>query len=317
LVARPGLPSAHLTAYRAGAAVAGALPGEVARSLAEGLGGMAGRLSAVDSLARWPGVEPLVRRRAVVVARLRRVLSCVEGRVPDERRLGRMVDASFASYGRYWAESLRLPSLTADEVEAGMSTQGFEHLDAAIAAGRGTILALPHLGGWDWGGRFLVGTDRPVSVVVEALRHPDVFAWFVEFRRRLGMEVIPIGPQAGTASLRALRANRVLCLLSDRVVADTPGVETQFFGVPTRLPAGPVTLALRTGAVLLPAAVYFGPRAAEHLAVVRAPLELRRSGRGGLRADVAAGTQALAGELEALIAREPTQWHLMQPDSRA
>jgi KDO2-lipid IV(A) lauroyltransferase len=297
--------------------VASVLPAGVGRAVAEGFGRTVGQLSGLEPLAGWPGLEPLARRRAVVAARLGRVLTYVEGRVPDDRRVRRMVDASFASYARYWAESLRLPSLTATQVERGMSSCGFEHLDAAITAGRGTILALPHLGGWDWGGRFLVGTGRPVSVVVEALRHPDVFAWFVEFRRRLGMEVIAVGPGAGTASLRALAANRVLCLLCDRVVGQTPGVEVDFFGVPTHLPAGAVTLALRTGASLLPAAVYFGSGASDHLALVRPPLVLERSGRGGLRTDVAVGTQALAGELEGLIARKPTQWHLMQPDSRA
>ncbi len=225
--------------------------------------------------------------------------------------LSEQVDAAFASYARYWAESLRLPSLTPVEVDAGMSYRGMDHLYDAVALGRGAILALPHLGGWEWGGMWLAHTGTPVSVVVEAVEPPELFEWFTLFRRRLGMEVIANGPQAAAACLHALDQGRVLCLLSDRVVGSTLGVEVEFFGERTRMPAGPVTLGLRTGVPVLPAAVYFAGPGNGHLAVVRSPLPLARTA-GRLRDDIVAGTQLLAGELEVLIRREPTQWHMMQ-----
>ena len=59
------------------------------------------------------------------------------------------MDESFASYARYWAESLRLPGLGFAEIDAGMSWSGVGHLEAAMDAGRGAILAMPHLGGWE------------------------------------------------------------------------------------------------------------------------------------------------------------------------
>jgi KDO2-lipid IV(A) lauroyltransferase len=89
-------------------------------------------------------------------------------------------------------------------------------------------------------------------------------------------------------------------------------VEVEFFGERLLLPAGPVTLALRTGAALLPCAVYFETGANRRVGFIRPPLQLPRRGR--LRDDVQRGTQLLAVELEALIARAPTQWHLMQPN---
>jgi len=280
------------------------LPGPAGRALAEAAAAAAARLPLPTGTAAGRG---LAERRALTASHLRRVYGSAVG----ERELRRLVGEAFASYGRYWAESLRLPSLSPDEVAAGLTFEGREHLDGGLAGGRGVVLALPHLGGWEWGGTFLAAGGYGVSVVVEPLRPPDVFEWFASFRRRLGLEVIPAGPGAGAACLRALAANRVLCLLSDRVVGDVPGVEVQLFGAATRLPAGPATLALRTGAPLLPAAVYFGTRTEEHRAVVRPPLTLRRAGR--LRDDVAAGTQLLAGELEDLVRGAPTQWHLMQP----
>lgn len=275
------------------------LPGGVNRAVAESVGVAAGRAGV------WPGMH---RRRELVSGHLRRVYGPSIGR----RELQRRVDEVFASYARYWGEMLRLPGLSTKAVQAGMAFEGFDHLVAARQAGAGAILALPHLGGWEWAGMYLARTGWPVTVVVEALARRDVFDWFVAFRARLGMEVVPVGPGAGAAAVRALAANRVLCLLCDRVVGGTAGVNVEFFGEVTQLPAGPVTLARRSGAPLIPAAVYFGAGPDEHLAVLRPALTVGRSRR--LRDDVRLGTQALAVELEGLILRDPTQWHLVQPN---
>ncbi len=250
----------------------------------------------------------IAARRRMVGRHLRRV----EGAGLGGRELDRMIEQTFASYARYWAESLRLPSLSLEKIAAGMRYEGFEHLERSLAAGGGTIVALPHLGGWEWGGAHLALSGYPMSVVVESLEPREVFEWFVSFRERLGMHVIPTGPAAAGRSSRVLADNGILCLLCDRVTAGVSGVQVEFFGEQTTLPAGPVTLAFRTGATILPAAVYFGRSAREHTGVIRPPVEVRRTGR--LRADVEAGTQALATQLEALIRRAPTQWHLMQPN---
>ena len=126
------------------------------------------------------------------------------------------------------------------------------------------------------------------------------------------MTVVPLGPKAGPAVLRALRANEVVCLLCDRDI-DHSGIPVDFFGETTTLPAGPATLSLRTGAPVLPVGVYFTTtRYDGHHAVVRPPLPNNRL--GGLREDVTRVTQALAYELEFLIRRSPEQWHLFQPN---
>ncbi len=150
---------------------------------------------------------------------------------------------------------------------------------------------------------------HPMTVVVERLEPPALFDWFVDLRRQFGFEVVPLGPDAGRACMAALRANHVLVLLCDRDIGGG-GVEVEFFGERTTLPGGPATLALRTGAPLLPTAVY--NQGYHRHAVIRPPLPVERQGR--LRDDVARVTQHLAHELEALIARAPEQWHLMQPN---
>ena len=131
-----------------------------------------------------------------------------------------------------------------------------------------------------------------------------------DFRRKLGVNIVPLGPNAGSEILQALAANHVVCLLADR---DIPGdgVEVEFFGEITTIPAGPATLALRTGAALIPCAVYFKEQSGHH-GVVELPMNVGREGR--LRDDVRRLTIELASRLEALIRQAPTQWHLQQPN---
>jgi KDO2-lipid IV(A) lauroyltransferase len=261
-----------------------------------------------DGVARLLGASVALRpseRRTLVERNMRRADPSLSG-----LRLQRAVRRCFESYARYWAESFRLPDLDPEQLDAGMTYEGYDTLMDALDRGAGALLVIPHLGGWEWAGFWMTRVrDVEVSVVVERLEPESVFDWFVEYRESLGMHVIPLGPEAGRAVIRALKAGHVVCLLSDRDITGG-GIEVEFFGERTTLPAGPATLALRTGAPLLPAAVYF--RGHGHHGVVRPPLDTTRTGT--LRDDVARVTQDVARALEDLIRAEPEQWHLMSPN---
>lgn len=278
--------------YRTGAVAAKLVPGFIANGLSYPFG----------AVANIAGPE----RRSMVQRHLTRIDPSLEGPA-----LRRAVQDAFDSYAKYYIESFRLPSLSARTVERGIDVEGYEHLTDGLDRGNGVILALPHLGGWEWAGRWATDQGHPMTVVVERIEPPKLFDWFVDLRAELGMTVVPLGPQAGRAVLEALRKNEVVCLLSDRNIGGG-GIPVEFFGEQTRLPAGPATLSLRTGAPLLPTAVYFTPRHDGHLGVIRPPVTLERTGK--LRDDVAAVTQAMAHEFERLIRRAPSQWHLFQPN---
>jgi phosphatidylinositol dimannoside acyltransferase len=263
-----------------------------------------------QAMASFVGVgmsQGMRSRRSMIERHLQRVNPALKGFA-----LRRAVQAAFDSYSRYWVESFRVPSLSKQAVARAFTTQGFdEHLLGALDDGNGVVIALPHLGGWEWAGRWLADQGHQVTVVVEPLENQEVFDWFVELRSKLGMHVVPLGPGAGPAVIRALKANEIVCLLSDRDIQRN-GIEVEFFGERTTLPAGPATVALRTGAALLPTATYFTSQYNGHHAVVRPPIPTER--RGTLREDITRITQSLARELEVLIGRAPEQWHLFQPN---
>ncbi|HUF33566.1 MAG TPA: phosphatidylinositol mannoside acyltransferase [Acidimicrobiales bacterium] len=265
-----------------------------------------------------PLLPPMRRVLATVMYRaatgrrrmVERHLQRVHGRPMEGAELRREVQRAFDSYARYWVESFRVPAMSGEEIDSAMTAEGLEHLEAAKAAGNGAILALPHLGSWDYGGAWLARNGYPLTVVVEPLDPPELLEWFADLRQGLGMEVVPLGLSASTAVMRTLRANGYVALLSDRDIAGG-GVEVEFFGERTTLPAGPATIAIRTGAALLPTTVYHVGED-HHRGVVRPPIDCTR--RGSLRDDVARITQVLADELADLIRGAPEQWHVFQPN---
>ena len=279
-------------AYRGAYAIAQVLPSSVIDVLAPGVAG----------LAAWrPGDQ-----RAMVERHQRRVDPGLGG-----AELQRRVREVFRSYGRYYGESFRLPTIGAEELDRGLSREGFEHVEESLARGVGPMLVLPHLGSWEWCAYWLTRVRKvPVTAVVERVEPPALFDWFVEFRERIGMAIVPLGPDAGRSIVRAIKEPHVIALLCDRDIAGG-GTEVTFFGERTTLPSGPAVLALRTGAPLIPTGVY-DQGGGHHHAVLRPPILAER--RGSFRDDVARITQAMAAELEGLIRRAPEQWHLLQPN---
>lgn len=232
------------------------------------------------------------------------------GERANEGLLDNFVRRAFASYGQYWAESAKLPAMKKQDIyDRFVIAEGLEHLVAAKEAGRGVIVALPHVGSWEWGGSFLHSLGFGMTAVAEALEPPALFAWFKEKREAIGIRIEPLDQHAGTVILQTLHDGAVVGLLSDRDLQGN-GVTVEFFGEMVTLPAGPATLALRTGATLVCAACYMGP-GRDHFAVVTPPIPAIREGR--LREDVTRVTQLMARELEGLIRRAPEQWHVLQP----
>ena len=247
--------------------------------------------------ARGGGPEQLRKNLA-------RVLGVAPARVPDG-----LIRASLASYARYWREAFRLPTMDLrllvarqfDDVSIGTETS-----QAALDAGRGGILALPHSGNWDMAGVWLVYKHGTFSTVAERLKPESLYRRFIEYRESLGFEMLPLtGGERPPFELLAerLRQNKLVCLMADRDLTRT-GVQVDFFGEPTRMPAGSGEAGHRhrgppaSGARLL--------RRRRLVIDLQEPLDTSSE-------DVAAVTQALADRFARNIAAHPADWHMMQP----
>jgi lauroyl/myristoyl acyltransferase len=244
--------------------------------------------------------------RRMVTDNLRRVL---DAGPEDVEVLNRWARRSFRAYARYWVEGARLGSTSPAEIEQRTFVRGLEYLVEGIAAGNGVIMALPHVGSWEYGGAFLATQDLPMTSVAERIEPPELFEFFVEQRAGMGLTIVPLDASSGSAIVSTLRRGGLVGLLSDRDLNGT-GIEVDFFGEKTTMPAGPATLALRTGASLVTGVVYSGP-GSDHRGLVDPPIDTAR--RGSLRSDVSRITQEIARRFEGSIRRAPDQWHVFQP----
>ncbi len=238
---------------------------------------------------------------------LRRVLG------PDAS--GRQVRAlsrqTMRSYARYWLEAFRLPVIPMDRIMTEMHVSGEEKLQANIAAGRGVIVALPHMGNYEQAGYWIINRGvGSFTTVAERLKPESLFNRFLAFREGLGMEVLPAtgGVSRFGVLAQRLRAGRLVCLVADRDVTGG-GIEVEFFGEKARMMGGPAALAVQTGAALLPVTLWFeepgwGAQIHDEIPV---PAE------GTRREKVAAMSQRLAVAWEAGIRAHPQDWHMLQP----
>lgn len=254
------------------------------------------------------GADRAARRDGPSARQLRRNLARV---VPQagEDELTELVRDGLRSYARYWCETFRLPAmdLTALRRELDPHVAGQENLNAALAAGRGVILALPHSGNFDLAGVWLAHRADGFTTIVERLRPESLYRRFVAFRESLGYEIVPLtgGDRHPLVVLsQRLRANRVICLVADRDLTDT-GVAVTFFGERARMPGGPALLAARTGAALLPVGSWFTADAWDLR--IHPPIPVVG------KSDVPAATQALADVFAGDIAAHPADWHMTQP----
>jgi KDO2-lipid IV(A) lauroyltransferase len=286
-----------------------------------------GRLLDTVYAAGWAVVrgmpEPVARRQFDAIAdgvwlrngrsvtRLEANLRRVLGPEVPSGELRRVTHRAVRSYLRYWREVFQLPRMETADLVARMHVDDEWRLREAVAAGRGMILALPHMGNWDHAGAWLTGTGVPFTTVAERLQPESLFERFVEFRQSLGMEVLPLTggerPPYGLLAER-LRAGGTLCLLADRDLTAT-GIDVEFFGASARMPAGPAALAYDTGAALLPVTLWY-PDARDWAARIHPQVGVPET--GDRMACVRTMTQGLADAFAEGISAHPHDWHMLQ-----
>jgi len=266
------------------------LPVRTGRSVYEGAGRLFYRLAAGP--------------RAVVAANQAQVL----GRPADDPLVQASTREAFALYGRYWFDTFNVLGWDDERVVASFRFEGIELVEKGLAEGKGVVIALPHTGNWDVGGRAMALRLAPIVSVAEHLKPERLFALFLEHRRQLRMDIIDLSSDhVGRQLTQRLEENRIVALVADRDLSGG-GVEVEMFGRTRRMPAGPALLALSTGAPLLS-----GPTYTTRDGWVEVLSEVSIEPTGRRKDDIVALTRALAESFEKAIAAAPPDWHLFQP----
>jgi KDO2-lipid IV(A) lauroyltransferase len=246
------------------------------------------------------------RSRAGVERNLARI-------APPERRRA-LLWRTFYKYGLYLLDYMVFALAGRERTRALIAgIDGGEALARALEAGRGAILASPHLGNWELGGALLARVGRAPHVVTARSGDAPLERYRARFRRRLGIGRMGVGepggaPAGAIEAARVLRAGGIVAVLADRPGAAGRTVAAPFFGTRCHFPAGPAALALATGAPLFPVSIVLG-RGFRYRVQVAAPIEVRAPAREDRDRAVRAATAALAEAFERWIRAAPDQWY--------
>lgn len=240
------------------------------------------------------------------------------------RQLRRLTRHGMRSYLRYYHDALRLPSATDVHLGQRVRTVNESWVRAELAEGNSVVVALGHLGNWDLAGAWATRFLTPVVTVAEHLEPEELFQGFLDFRRGLGMTIIPLEKDGSTFRelLRHTRpgSGNLVPLLADRDLSRT-GVEVQLLGERARVAPGPAALAVATGSRLASVGIHYERlRGARRAAAgsrwgivitfgdpIEPPPDLERERQ------VAWLTQRWVDELGAAIGEHPQDWHMLQP----
>ena len=227
-----------------------------------------------------------------------------QGILPSRHILDGCTRKTFQAFGKYLADFIRFRQLSATEVQAQISIQGYEHLERIRNTRRGAIFLTAHYGNWELGGAFITSMGIPLNAVVRPVASPALERLFHWFRRQRGMQVIPLA-HAGIGVIKALKRGEAVALVGDRDFTGN-GRDHLFFGRETSLPRGAAWFAHRTG---VPIYMGFATRAPDDSFILRIhpPID------PAVVQTEEAIQERIVAIMEDTIARDPCQWFIFDP----
>lgn len=210
---------------------------------------------------------------------------------------------SFQNMGKNLMEFMQLPGMSSETIHQLVTFEGREHIDKALAQGRGAIILTAHFGNWELLGASILANGYTIRGITRQLRSKRLEAIVSSHREKVGWQGID-RDRSVREVLRCLKRNELIAILAD-VDTRTRGIFVDFFGRPAYTPYSPVALALKTGAAILPTFIIRQPDDS-HRAIVESPLRLHRS--EAKAEELLVNTQRFTKVIESYIRRYPEQW---------
>jgi KDO2-lipid IV(A) lauroyltransferase len=221
----------------------------------------------------------------------------------DERAT--ILRGCFENLGRLLGEFSHLKRATPESLRDRIECVGLENLEAARAAGRGVILFTGHLGAWELSSFALSAFGYPMSFLARRIDNPKVEQLVEKTRTRFGNRSID-KRSAARPMLRTLRSGGTVGILVDLNTHPHEAIFVDFFGIPASTTSGLATLALRTGAAVLPVFIPWDEQRQRFVLRVDTPLEIERTGDEA--EDVRRLTALFTSIIESYVRRFPQQW---------
>jgi KDO2-lipid IV(A) lauroyltransferase len=227
----------------------------------------------------------------------------------DAKKSRNLVKGSLRNFFRSFFEMGLALEQTPEQMRAQIPVEGREHLATALAKNAGVIALSGHLGNFFLVGTRLAAEGYSTHVLIKQPKTGTLAQIFDHYRLQIGQKTIHARPrrQAFRELIQVLRLNEVAVVIADEFRSGS-GIYVPFFGRTVLARRGPATLALRTGAALVPAYLIRDPRGALQL-IVEPEIELAKT--GDIKTDVRENTERITQWLEKTVRAYPDQWNWM------
>lgn len=190
-------------------------------------------------------------------------------------------------------------------LEKTTEIHGAEHIDEALAAGRGMLIFTGHCGNWEWLAATVALLGHPLTILQRDRDEPDLNRLIAELHERFGMRTIGRGSTAGALEMfRTLRSGGLLAFLIDQNIR-AEGVKVPFFAKPALTPIGPARLAVRAEAPVM--ICFIERRNRKQIVHFQRAITTTRD------SDPVEITAQLTAAIEQQIRRLPEQWVWFHP----
>jgi len=239
-------------------------------------------------------------------------LSMALDRPPDDPFIKKTIRRIFLNYGRYMVDFFLMPQLPPHKVKRFFShLDGEEILKRALARGKGAILLSAHVGNWEFGGTMVRLSNYPLGVVAIPHNTPATNSLVNRLRKDKGIKIFEMSesPFSGIEVLHHLRDNGVVAMIGDKDFLGR-GWPVKFFGKEINFPAGPVVMAMKSGAALIPAFVLKQP-GGRYFGVLEEAISLDLD--GDRNEAIRKNLGKTARVFEKYIRKYPDQWYCPDP----
>lgn len=215
--------------------------------------------------------------------------------IPDEGA----IDGLFRSLARMLVTFARFPRLTRANIHQLIRYEGLENFTAALARGKGVLIATAHFGNWELSAFAHALMTSPMYIVVRPLDNPRIDALVEHYRGLSGNHIIS-KRDAARDILRALRENQAVGILIDQNTAASEGVFIDFFGAKACAGTAFAKFAHHSGATVIPGYAVWSDEERRYVLHFDQAVEMT--------GDVQADTQRIHTHLEEVILQRPDQW---------
>ncbi len=236
----------------------------------------------------------------------------VLGKPPNDPEVGRVARKSFQNYVRYLRDVMLYPRIPTAELEKRIVFHGNEYVSQALALNKGGIIVSAHFGNMDMPSAVIAKLYKPLTLVAESLRPPQLMDYLTRMREARHVHLYPYDC-APRKILQALKRGEMTAFLLDFGVTHHLDITTStvdFFGTPTPFPAGPAQLALITGSPIIVGYTHVQHDGTIHV-YITPPIRAERT--GDRHHDMQVTMQEIASRFEAFIQKHPEQWYMFRP----